>query len=94
MKELPHAMFVVDTEREKIAVSEAKHNGMPVVALMNSDCDISSVEYPIVGNDASVKSISFFTEKLVEAYKNGLSKAASVEEKKENIESSTSKKKE
>ncbi len=78
MKELPHAMFVIDPHREKLAVTEARLAGIPVVALMNSDCDVSSVDHPIVGNDTAVKSITLFTDKIVEAYKRGVSKAVTV----------------
>lgn len=69
MKELPAALFVVDTKREHIAVEEAKKKGIPVIALMNSDCDVKSAEYPIPANDASVKSITFFVEMLTDTYK-------------------------
>lgn len=69
MKELPAALFVIDTKREHIAVQEAKKKGIPVIALMNSDCDIKSAEYPILANDASIKSITFFVEMLSDTYK-------------------------
>ncbi len=85
MKELPHAMFVIDTQREKLAVSEARLAGIPVVALMNSDCDVSSVAYPIVGNDMAIKSITLFADKIVEAYKRGLSKAVTTGEEENGV---------
>lgn len=69
MKELPAAMFVVDTKREHIAVEEAKKKGIPVIALMNSDCDVKSAEYPILANDAAIKSITFFVEMFADTYK-------------------------
>ena len=77
MKELPAALFVIDTKREHIAVEEAKKKGIPVIALMNSDCDLGSAEYPILANDASVKSITFFVEVLSDTYKKnrGIKKA-------------------
>jgi small subunit ribosomal protein S2 len=76
MKELPKAMFVVDPRREHIAVAEAKYAKIPVIALAGSDCNINDIEYPIVGNDASVKSIKFFVDEMVAAYKAGLLKAS------------------
>ena len=45
--------------------------GIPVVALANTDCDIKVVDYPIVGNDSSTTSISFFVSEIVKAYKAG-----------------------
>jgi len=73
MKELPKAMFVIDPKKEFIAVAEAKKMGVPVVALLNTDCDVTEVEYPIVGNDASVSSIALFTAEIAKAYKAGKS---------------------
>lgn len=71
MKDLPSALFIIDSKHEKIAVAEAKKVGVPTVALIGSDCDVTEVEYPIPGNDASIKSISFFVDKIVWAYKEG-----------------------
>ena len=68
MKELPKAMLVVDPKKEHIAVKEAHDMGIPVIALLGSDCDIHSVEYPIIGNDSSKTSIEFFVNELVKAY--------------------------
>lgn len=67
MAQLPAAILVVDTKKEKIAVTEAKKMGIPVIALVNSDCDLRDAEYPIPGNDASVASIRFITGQLVSA---------------------------
>ncbi len=71
MKELPKALFVIDPKKEFIAVAEAKKMSIPVVALLNTDCDVTEVEYPIVGNDASVSSIALFTNEIAKAYKAG-----------------------
>ncbi len=71
MKEMPKALFVIDSNRESIAVTEAHKMGIPVLALLGSDCDIKDVEYPIVGNDSAVSSIAFFVEEMVRAYKEG-----------------------
>lgn len=73
MKELPKALFVVDSKKEEIAVKEAIERGIPVVALTGSDCDITAVDYPIPANDASVLSIKFFVSKIADAYKEGKS---------------------
>ncbi|MCK5591866.1 MAG: 30S ribosomal protein S2 [Candidatus Pacebacteria bacterium] len=69
---LPSAIFVIDPKAENIAVSEARATGLPVIAVANSDCDISDIDHPIAANDSSRASIQFFTEHIVEAYKRGL----------------------
>lgn len=69
MKEIPKAIFVIDPKNENIAVIEAKKTGIPVIALAGSDCDIDNVDYPIVANDSSVSSISFFVNEIVSAYR-------------------------
>lgn len=67
----PDAMFVVDPKKEAIAVTEAKKMNLPVIALLNTDCNLKLVDYPIVANDASVSSITFFLSKIKEAYTKG-----------------------
>lgn len=81
MKELPAALFIIDTKREHIAVAEAKKKGIPVIALMNSDCDIKSAEYPILANDASIKSITYFVEIISEVYRKNMGVEKTAEEK-------------
>lgn len=70
MKQTPDALFVVDPKKEHIAVAEARQMGVPVIALLSTDCDMKEVTYPILGNDGSTSSIAFFVDALVEAYKN------------------------
>ncbi|HEC32825.1 MAG TPA: 30S ribosomal protein S2, partial [Candidatus Kaiserbacteria bacterium] len=72
MKELPDALFVIDTKRENIAVSEATKRGIPVIALMNSDCNLNDAKYPILANDSSIKSITFFVDLLSDTYKKNI----------------------
>lgn len=69
MERLPDAVFIVDTRHEDLAVKEAERMRIPVIALMNSDCDLKSADYPIPANDAAVSSIAFFVDKIVETYK-------------------------
>lgn len=71
LKKTPDAVFIVDTKREHVAVAELQNAGVPIVALANTDTNIKGLEYPILANDASLPSISFFVGKLVEAYKEG-----------------------
>ena len=71
MDAVPHAMFVVDSKSEYIAVKEARAQGLPVIALTNSDCDLSVVDYPIVANDAARASITLFVNEIKDAYLEG-----------------------
>ena len=75
MKELPKAVIVIDPKKEHIAVKEAQDMGIPVIALLGSDCDLGTVNYPIVGNDSSKTSIAFFATELAKAYNDGVSTA-------------------
>ncbi|MEK7609987.1 MAG: 30S ribosomal protein S2 [Patescibacteria group bacterium] len=71
LKKIPEAVFIIDPRREKNAVKEAQDMGVTVIALAGSDCNISEVKYPIVGNDASKASIQFFLGEIVKAYQAG-----------------------
>jgi len=75
MQNLPHVLFVVDTKHESIAVKEAKKVGIPVVGLLNTDCNTLEADYFVAGNDVAQASIFFFVGELVKAYKEGLSQA-------------------
>jgi small subunit ribosomal protein S2 len=67
MADLPAALFVVDTRHEHTAVEEANQLGIPVVGLSSSDCDFSRVQYPIPGNDTSVRSIRLVADAIADA---------------------------
>jgi len=67
----PDAVFVIDPKKEHIAVTEAKKMKLPVIAVLNTDCNLKQVDCPIVANDASISSITFFLNKVKEAYYNG-----------------------
>jgi small subunit ribosomal protein S2 len=71
MTKQPDILFIVDPKREHNAAAEAKDRKIPVVAICGSDCNLKDVEYPIVGNDASVSSVAYFVDKAVQAYKEG-----------------------
>jgi small subunit ribosomal protein S2 len=68
---IPDAMFVVDPKKEHIAVAEARKMNLPVIALANTDCNLKQVDFPIVANDASISSISFFISLIKDAYIKG-----------------------
>jgi small subunit ribosomal protein S2 len=67
MKELPGGLVVVDIKREYIAVKEAKKMGIPVVALVDTDCDPGAVDIPIPGNDDAYRSIQAILKILADA---------------------------
>ncbi len=71
LKKSPDALFIIDAKAEHIAATEARKSGVPVVSLINSDSNIKNITYPIVGNDAAIPSIKFFTSSIVKAYKDG-----------------------
>jgi small subunit ribosomal protein S2 len=71
MRELPAALFVVDTRHEHTAVREARRLKIPVVGLCGSDCDIRECAYPIVANDAARASVEFFIREIAGAYREG-----------------------
>jgi len=68
MKDLPAALFIVDTRHESTAVREALELGIPMVGLANSDCDFGRIEYPIPANDSVSKSIAYFVGEIAKAY--------------------------
>ncbi|MEI7463317.1 MAG: 30S ribosomal protein S2 [Candidatus Taylorbacteria bacterium] len=68
LKKAPDALFIIDPRREKIALKEATDFNIPVIALCSSDCNISDVKYPIVGNDTSRTSIQYFLNEISTAY--------------------------
>ncbi len=71
MKEMPKALFVIDPKKESIAIKEAQKAKIPVVAICNTDCDIKGIDYPIVANDTSISSISFFVTEIAKAFQEG-----------------------
>jgi small subunit ribosomal protein S2 len=76
MKMLPKVLFVIDPKREHIAVAEAKHLHIPVIALASSDCNMRDVDYAIPGNDASLASIKYFVGEIASAVEAGKAELA------------------
>ena len=72
MKELPGALFVVDSRREYIAVKEARKLGIPVVAIVDTNCDPDEVDYVIPGNDDAIRAIRLFASLIADACLEGL----------------------
>ncbi|MFH0877277.1 MAG: 30S ribosomal protein S2 [Candidatus Omnitrophota bacterium] len=71
MDRLPGALFVVDSKKEETAVLEAKRLGIPVVALIDTNCDPELINYPIPGNDDAIKSIKLITSMMAESVLDG-----------------------
>ena len=67
MKELPGALFIIDTKKEAIAVGEAKRLGIPTIAVVDTNCDPTDITYPIPGNDDAIRAISLFVEIIANA---------------------------
>ena len=72
MKRLPDALFIVDSNNEAIAVKEARKLGIPVVAVVDTNCDPSEVDYVIPGNDDALRAIRLFTSKISESIAEGV----------------------
>ena len=73
MKRLPDALFVVDSNKEAIAVTEANKLGIPVVAVVDTNCDPTCVDYVIPGNDDALRAIRLFTTKISDSAAEGVS---------------------
>jgi len=71
LKKMPDLILLVDPRKEQNAIGEAGHAKIPVMALASSDCNISEVKFPIVGNDAAKASIQFFLDEIAVAYQAG-----------------------
>ena len=67
MKKLPGALFVVDPRKEKIAVAEAKKLGIPVVAIVDTNCDPDEIDYVIPGNDDAIRAVKLIAGAMADA---------------------------
>ena len=67
MPELPGALFVIDPRKEKIAVAEARRLGIPVVAIVDTNCDPDEVDYVIPGNDDAIRAVKLLTSVMADA---------------------------
>jgi small subunit ribosomal protein S2 len=72
MARVPSAIWVVDTKKEHIAVSEARKLGIPVVGILDTNCDPDEVTYPIPGNDDAIRSVALLTRVVADAVADGL----------------------
>ncbi|MBE9374368.1 30S ribosomal protein S2 [Saccharopolyspora sp. HNM0983] len=72
MSRVPSAVWIVDTKKEHIAVGEARKLGIPVVAILDTNCDPDEVDYPIPGNDDAIRSAALLTRVLADGVAEGL----------------------
>jgi len=80
MTRLPGMLYVVDAKREQIAVAEANKLEIPVVAIVDTNCDPEVVDYPIPGNDDAIRSISLITHLIARAVQEGRERAEAEEQ--------------
>jgi small subunit ribosomal protein S2 len=71
MSELPDALFVLDTKKEQIAVAEGRRLGLPIVAVVDTNCDPDEVDYPIPGNDDAIRSATLMCQVIADAVMSG-----------------------
>ncbi|GAA4284949.1 30S ribosomal protein S2 [Brevibacterium daeguense] len=81
MQRTPSAVWIVDTKKEHLAVDEAKKLGIPVIAILDTNCDPDDVDYPIPGNDDSIRSVNLLTRVVADAVAEGLIKRHSSDDK-------------
>ncbi|MCL2441960.1 MAG: 30S ribosomal protein S2 [Treponema sp.] len=67
MKELPGILFIIDTRKEAIAVAEAQRQGIPIVAVVDTNCNPEGINFPIPGNDDAIRAITLFTQIIANA---------------------------
>ena len=71
MRRLPEAMFVIDPRKERIAVAEGRKLGIPIVAIVDTNCDPDEVDYIIPGNDDAIRAVRLLTSKMADAVLEG-----------------------
>lgn len=72
MTKTPSALWIVDTKKEHLAIDEAKKLGIPVIAILDTNCDPDEVTYPIPGNDDAIRSVALLTRVIADAAAEGL----------------------
>jgi len=72
MAKIPSAIWVIDTKKEHIAVGEARKLGIPVIAVLDTNCDPDEVDFPIPGNDDAIRSVALLTRVMADAVAEGL----------------------
>jgi small subunit ribosomal protein S2 len=89
MEQLPSTVFVIDPRKEYIAVAEAQRLGIPIVAIVDTNCDPTGIDYPIPGNDDAIRAVRLITSRVADAINEGrgsLAKGESEEAAETNVE--------
>ena len=71
MKKLPDAIFIIDPRKERIAVAEARKLNIPIISIVDTNCDPDEVDYVIPGNDDAIRAVRLFTAKIADAILEG-----------------------
>lgn len=71
MKKIPSALFVVDPRKERIAIAEARKLGVPIIAIVDTNCDPDEIDYVIPGNDDAIRAVKLLTGKVADAILEG-----------------------
>ena len=71
MDTLPSSVFIIDPRKEKIAVAEAQRLGIPIVAIVDTNCDPSGIDYPVPGNDDAIRAVRLITSRIADAILEG-----------------------
>ncbi len=71
MESLPAAVFIIDPRKEKIAVAEAQRLGIPIVAIVDTNCDPTGIDYPVPGNDDAIRAVRLITARIADAILEG-----------------------
>ena len=80
MNKLPGALFIVDPRKERIAVAEAKKLGIPIVAIVDTNCDPDEIDYVIPGNDDAIRAVKLIASTMADAIIEGRQGAQSAED--------------
>lgn len=81
LENLPDAIFVVDSKNEAIAVAEAKRLGIPVIGLVDTNCDPDDIDYIIPGNDDAIRAVKLLASRIADAYEEGKKEKEAIEQK-------------
>jgi len=71
MEQLPSSVFIVDPRKERIAVAEAQRLGIPIVAIVDTNCDPTGIDYPVPGNDDAIRAVRLISSRIADAILEG-----------------------
>jgi small subunit ribosomal protein S2 len=86
MRRLPSAMFVIDPHKERLAVAEGRRLEIPIVALLDTNCNPDEIDYPIPANDDAIRAVKLLSSKIADAYVEGTTMRKAAEQPEEEAE--------